>query len=206
GTELPLKTNVELIQVLQLLNDKNDVTARRNENLYRHAMKKTKPPGNITIYKGEFHVTLSRKFVEYCYKSKLANDFYYWLNGTAVPDEHYYPTLNRLPQFPGHASIHYEGTRFMSRFKIWRLKGLKAQNQRSDLCRSDIFIRAICQFDWHDLPTLTKSNYLFANKFNQKLDMLGISCLEQWHQAKSMTSVKIDLNDFNKFPPIKKEI
>ena len=58
----------------------------------------TLPPHNITLYKGEYHVVLSRSFVDYVLENNTAKDFLKWLKTTGHPDETYFNTLVHNPQ------------------------------------------------------------------------------------------------------------
>ena len=44
--------------------------------------------------------------------------------------------------------------------------------------------RTICVFTRPDLPDLTSSEKMFANKFSKKDDPLAYDCLESWHLNK----------------------
>ncbi|CAF0945015.1 unnamed protein product [Didymodactylos carnosus] len=195
GTELPLQTNYERANILALGNGlKNDITSYKNTHLYRHAMKLHPPPENVTLWKGEFHVILTRKFVEYLHTSPLAQHLYIYLNGTNVPDEHFYSSLNRRPDFPGYSWKSYSNLRLLSHYKVW------IETQRH-MCKSQIFGRGeLCQFTYKDLTHVMESKRLFVNKFNQNVDLIGIDCIEQWLKVKQYSPNKIRKEDYRQFP------
>ena len=47
-----------------------------------------------------------------------------------------------------------------------------------------IYQRWICIFSLHDLPSLTTSEKMFANKFSKKYEPSVYDCLETWHLNK----------------------
>ncbi|CAB3990628.1 beta-1,3-galactosyl-O-glycosyl-glyco beta-1,6-N-acetylglucosaminyltransferase-like isoform X2 [Paramuricea clavata] len=112
GQEFPMKTNNELVAILQRLKGKSIVRGQRpKESKIRrrflyvyHAGKRTemlKEPfrQNFTFYKGSTYVVLSRAFVDFILHDKLARDFLEWVKDTRIPDETYYPTLYRNLDF-----------------------------------------------------------------------------------------------------------
>ncbi|CAF0834644.1 unnamed protein product [Didymodactylos carnosus] len=197
GTELPIHTNYELVQVLKLLNGRNDVISHPNSNPQRHRRKRAKIPipFQMRLWKGEFHVTLSRAFVEYIYQSPMAMELLFWLNNTGVPDEYFYNSLNRLSDFPGHSNVGYKIDQFLTRYKVWKYSTKFS-------CKSAIYINSICQLNWKDLQRVTNSKRLFANKFNQNKDFLSIDCMEQWLQVKTDDRMLINPYDYTRYPPV----
>ncbi len=198
GTELPIQTNLNRIQILQLVPDKSRVDVSSFPQPYnRQESKKIPPPGNMTVYKGEFHSILTRDFIRAVHTHPLALELWSFLNGTMVPDEHFYPSLVRLSELPGGKArvvptyYYYD---LLSHYKVWigtnRLK-----------CHSGEFYSAICQFNYKDLATIEDSGRLFANKFNQDLDYVGIDCWEQWLHIKQMYHQDIDPQKYtDKYP------
>jgi hypothetical protein len=59
---------------------------------------KSRPPFNVTIYKGTNQAALTRAFVMYFMYSGLSHALLDWLSDTAVPDEYIWATLNHNPQ------------------------------------------------------------------------------------------------------------
>ena len=46
------------------------------------------------------------------------------------------------------------------------------------------YVRTVCQFGLGDLPSLTSSYKMFANKFAKTYEPLAYDCLESWHLQK----------------------
>ncbi|UJR33121.1 hypothetical protein I4U23_020578 [Adineta vaga] len=181
NSDFPLKTNAELVQILKLYNNQNDVTSLpyysqlRQKNPFR-SLNRTLPSSlTLPFYKGEFHVLLSRVTLEYIHTSKRVNDLYNFLNGTIVPDEHYYSMINRWKETPGYYPYDHDLNQmsFMTRYKIW------ADRPESVLCRGG-FVRGICIFIYEDLWHLATSPHLFGNKIFFQRDRSVAYCMAQY--------------------------
>jgi len=194
NTDLPLKTNTELVQILKLYNDQNDVTSlpyrsqlRQNKSLFNHPL-----PSSISspFYKGEFHVLLTRTAVEYIHTNSRVADLYNYLNGTFVPDEHYYSMINRWKPTPGFYPYDHDLSQisFMTRYKIW------SDRPESRLCRGG-FVRGICVFNYQDLWHLATSPHLFANKIFFQRDRLIPYCMAQYLDMRD--NMKQEQKDFS---------
>ncbi|XP_077998746.1 beta-1,3-galactosyl-O-glycosyl-glycoprotein beta-1,6-N-acetylglucosaminyltransferase 3-like [Glandiceps talaboti] len=211
GQDFPLKTNLEIVQILTNLNGKNDIRSIENPNKgrqqYVYEVKrndlfrklplkfKTPPPGNLTVYKGEFHVAMTHNFVHFAVKNTLSKAFQDWLSDTACPDEHFFSTLNRLQEAPG--SYPYDVNKDVVREKLWR----KRTNSEDIDCRG-IFVREICIFTIRDLPWLVKQPKLFANKFHVDFDALATDCLEEMLKNRTEHPEKIDLQYYQNLPHV----
>ncbi|CAF4090969.1 unnamed protein product, partial [Rotaria sordida] len=195
GTELPIQTNLNRIQILQLAPDKsrNDVSSFP-QSYNRQKSKKSPPPSNLTVYKGEFHSILTRDLIQVVHTNPLALEFWSFLNGTDVPDEQFYPTLVHLPELPGgkaRGTSTYVYSELLSHYKIWR----------DGICQSKQFRSGVCQFNYKDLMNIEQSGRLFANKFNQNLDLVGIDCWKQWLRVKQVHHQDIAPQNYvDKFP------
>ena len=55
---------------------------------------KVAPPHNLTLYKGNNQVAISRAFCNFVLEDQHSKDLLAWLEDTLVPDEYYIPTLN----------------------------------------------------------------------------------------------------------------
>jgi len=195
---LPIQTNFNRIQILNLVPDKsrNDVSSYP-QRYSRQKSKKTPPPYNVTIYKGEFHSILTREFIQTLHTHPLALELWSYLNGTKVPDEQFTPTLVRIADFPGGKARvvpEYGHEQLLSHYKLWI-------HQKDPHCESQQYNRKICQFNYKDLSNIEQSGRLFANKFNQDNDLVGIDCWEQWLNIKQTDPVDIRPENYiNRYP------
>lgn len=179
NTDIPLKTNFELVKILKLYNNQNDITSL----LYRSQLRQKNDRVNRTLpssiklplFKGEFHVLLTREAMEYIHRDSRVADLYDYLNGTMVPDEHYYSIINRWKTTPGFYPNDHDLSQnsFMTRYKIW------ADRPESILCRGG-FVRGICVFNHADLWHLATSPHFFANKIFFDRDQITPYCLTEY--------------------------
>ncbi|XP_077997923.1 beta-1,3-galactosyl-O-glycosyl-glycoprotein beta-1,6-N-acetylglucosaminyltransferase-like [Glandiceps talaboti] len=202
GQEFPLKTNREIVQILKEFQGKNIIMSHHltkmllypNRQKYKYfisegrlknsTIPKTEPkPFDGPIFKGELHVALTREFVNFVLHSKIARDWFVWLNDTLCPDEYFYQTLSRLPGVPG-------GREFVKidrvidqivRAKIW-----------SGKCNGKS-VRQICVYGWKDLPSLVRRPHLFANKFHANFDSVTLACLEELIYNRTYSPIKLNL-------------
>ncbi|XP_023413453.1 N-acetyllactosaminide beta-1,6-N-acetylglucosaminyl-transferase isoform X2 [Loxodonta africana] len=121
GQDFPLKTNKEIVQYLKGFKGKNitpgvlppDHAIKRTKYVYRERIGKggsfvqktnilkTSPPHQMTIYFGTAYVALTREFVNFVFHDQRAIDLLQWSKDTYSPDEHFWVTLNRIPDVPG---------------------------------------------------------------------------------------------------------
>ncbi|KAM4835418.1 N-acetyllactosaminide beta-1,6-N-acetylglucosaminyl-transferase isoform 4-T4 [Thomomys bottae] len=117
GQDFPLKTNREIVQHLKGFKGKNltpgvlppahavertkfvhkELLGRKNSYVQKTAKLKTPPPHNMTIYFGTAYVALTREFVNFILQDQQALDLLSWSKDTYSPDEHFWVTLNRIP-------------------------------------------------------------------------------------------------------------
>ncbi|CAF0798589.1 unnamed protein product [Rotaria sp. Silwood1] len=192
NTELPLKTNSELVQILSIYRGYNDIEGRwktrdmiRTEYVWKISNttgasylshlrpineKKKPPPGNVEIVKGSAYGAFSRAFVEFIQTNPVAKELLDWSRDTFSPDEHYWATLNYNIHLhaPGGYQAKSDPTEWTARFVIWdRHK-----------CHGHV-VHGICIFSTVDLPVLSNRHELFANKFHLNVDPIVYQCLEE---------------------------
>eukprot|EP00106_Octopus_bimaculoides_P009581 XP_014777023.1 PREDICTED: beta-1,3-galactosyl-O-glycosyl-glycoprotein beta-1,6-N-acetylglucosaminyltransferase-like [Octopus bimaculoides] len=185
GQEFPLKTNYELVRILKAYNGANDVEGtQKRANKHRWA-KSGPPPHGIKPIKGSVHVILQRGFVDYAVNSPVAKDLLEWTKTVLIPDETYFATLNHNPHLkvPGsYTGIPETGPDkpYFARYKIWE----NSEIPFPSICKGK-FLRSVCLFALGDLPKLTTTPALFANKFHLQYNPLLQKCLEDWHFNKT---------------------
>ncbi|KAL5016436.1 hypothetical protein ScPMuIL_006025 [Solemya velum] len=174
GQEFPLRTNYELVRILQAMDGANFVqSSLRGAKPSRW---KNAPPIPLGLRKvtGALHIVVNRGFVDYALHNQTAIALFNWCRYTKIPDEIFFNTLNHNPQLgiPGS----YTGDPddgFMkphiSRFKIWR--GMPFSCDR--------FIRRVCILGMNQLPVLVRRPEFFANKFSLEHDPYAYDCMEE---------------------------
>ena len=189
GQEFPLKTNNELVDILQKLKGKSIVKGRyaskqrlRGRYLYVHrGIMRTNElkqpfPGNFTFYKGSTYVVLSKAFVNFILHDKLARDFLEWVNNTGKPEETFYQTLYFNVDFDKYFrnnTFNGPNTRYVN----W--SGHRAP------CHGK-FVRHVCVHGIGDLKTITQQKALFVNKFYLHYQYLALDCIEQWLHKRTL--------------------
>lgn len=186
GQEYPLKTNLQIVRILQAFKGANDIAGVRSREYefrtkfvfvnFRPRQKKGPPPHNITVSKGSIHITASRGYVNFLLNDRRAQDFTNWVKDTRNPDETLFTSLNHNPHLkvPGSfAGSNIEKKPFISRHKLWR-------NVNPQSCHGK-WLRSVCVFGPGDLRGLTNTIKLFANKFEWAFKPLTLQCLSEWH-------------------------
>ncbi|XP_069469543.1 N-acetyllactosaminide beta-1,6-N-acetylglucosaminyl-transferase [Ambystoma mexicanum] len=197
GQDFPLNTNIEIVNRLKSFKNTNITpgvlspkhTNPRTKYVHKeyisgsppHVVRsrglKAPPPHNLTIYFGTAYVALTREFVSFILKDQRAIDLLTWSRDTYSPDEHYWVTLNRIPDFPGsmpHGK--WEGN----------LRAIKWGDERNHGGCHGRYVRAVCVYGPGDLAWLARSQSMFANKFELKTYPPTLECLELWLRQRAL--------------------
>ncbi|CAF1546802.1 unnamed protein product, partial [Didymodactylos carnosus] len=204
NTELPLKTNNELVKILKIYRGFNDIEGRwktRNPHRTQYrwetiptgntdqqlTIKKTDrmkkpPPSHIEIVKGSAYGAFSRQFVEFVLTSSIAKELLEWSRDTYSPDEHYWSSLNFNTHIhaPGSYKAKDDPTKWTARFVNWGDRN----------CNGTI-VRGICVLSTVDLALLANRRELFANKFSLNRDPIVYQCLEELIMNKSLVDLPL---------------
>ncbi|XP_046338983.2 beta-1,3-galactosyl-O-glycosyl-glycoprotein beta-1,6-N-acetylglucosaminyltransferase-like [Haliotis rufescens] len=190
GQEFPLKTNLEIVRVLKIMNGANSVDANNQRRwMQRRWAKAFPPPHGIHPYKGNVHVVVSRGFVDYAINDPVAQNFTDWLKRTKVPDETFFGTLNNNPKLrvPGSSldriSTDYDLKPYIARFKNW---GPQWGEKSFDWPCKGKRVRSICIFGVGDLPLLSSRRELFANKFHIDYQPQTYDCMDEWIRNRTL--------------------
>ncbi|CAH1785393.1 unnamed protein product [Owenia fusiformis] len=113
--EFPLKTNYEIVRILQALNGNNEIFGSvKNREPWRTdwvwdihynatvkdvvfqrlPIRHSPPPFNLIIHKGSLHGAFTRNFVQFMMETDVGQQFSEWCKDTARASEHYWNTLN----------------------------------------------------------------------------------------------------------------
>ncbi|KAK6190571.1 hypothetical protein SNE40_002407 [Patella caerulea] len=204
GEEVPLKTNLEIVQICQLLQERSDVesepatpfTIARIKwafNVTEFKMIKTsvlKKPftGNFLLRKGCAYGTFARKFVQFVLNNDKANELFEFLKDTYAPEEAFFNTLNTVNGAPGgnNITITHSKRDFLSRTVLWSWDRPKCPGALR---------RYVCVFNNKALPWLVKQPELIANKMDGDYDQVVIDCMEEYLRNKTLQA---DITGFNK--------
>lgn len=211
SSELPLRSNLELVQILKIFNGSNDIhevfltldksrfekkhftyiNLREKTGHIIHTKKdKEGPPNGLTITKGNAYNVFSRAFVEFALENEIARELLDWSADTLTPDEHYWATLNNMYsngflKTPGGFDGHPDEKPYIARYIGWNSK------KSEDRCAAKRYIHNVCVFSVEDLPKLKTQPQLIANKFDIGYDPIAYSCMEEWLYNKTRDRVNI---------------
>ncbi|XP_069606400.1 beta-1,3-galactosyl-O-glycosyl-glycoprotein beta-1,6-N-acetylglucosaminyltransferase 4 [Ranitomeya imitator] len=198
GQDMPLKSNYELVSELKKLKGKNMLESTRPTDIkkerytYHHEIKfvpsldyvqmpvktltkKSVPPEGIEMYVGSAYFVLSHSFIQYIFNLPLVPEFLEWNKDTFSPDEHFWATLNRLPDAPGGLS-RTEGDVTDLDSKTRLVKWAYLEETHYPPC-TGTHVRSVCIYGAPELRWLLHSGHWFANKFDPKVDPILIKCL-----------------------------
>ncbi|XP_061917272.1 beta-1,3-galactosyl-O-glycosyl-glycoprotein beta-1,6-N-acetylglucosaminyltransferase 3 [Entelurus aequoreus] len=197
GTDFPIKTNKEIVEVLKVLNGRNSLeTEATNDykkqrwlyhynvthDVIRTDVKKSPPPIRTPMFSGNAYFVVSRAFVEHVLQDREVRALLQWEEDTYSPDEHLWATLQRMPSVPGavpaNAKYDLSDMQALARVVKWSyLAGDVRKGAPYDPC-SGVNRRAVCVYGLGDLQWLLRQHHLLANKFDPLVDDLVIRCLE----------------------------
>ncbi|XP_053573538.1 beta-1,3-galactosyl-O-glycosyl-glycoprotein beta-1,6-N-acetylglucosaminyltransferase 3-like [Bombina bombina] len=204
GTDFPLKTNKEIVQILKFLNGKNSMESEKppvykkwrweyhfkvTNKVERTTIKKTAPPFHTVIFSGNAYIVVTKEFVKSLFEEPIALQLIEWSNDTYSPDEFLWATLHRIPEMPGYvpANSKYDSSDLnaIARLVKWAdLEGDIRKGAPYTECTGK-HRRAVCVYGTGDLNWLLQQHHLFANKFDSKVDNHAIQCLEEYLRQKS---------------------
>ena len=187
GQEFMLRTNLELVRILKLLNGSNEVESyvmskerhkfqRRTIINRNHAMitKERKEPfdRNVSLRKGSAYGMLTREFLHFARTDLQAQRFFQWLQDVYAPEEMIWATLNAFPNAPGGTKreVTSMGNTFISRAVIW-------ESENRFKCNGK-YVHWVCIYGLFDLEWLKRHRNIVANKFYESYQPLSLDCLE----------------------------
>ncbi|KAK3087308.1 hypothetical protein FSP39_004506 [Pinctada imbricata] len=213
NTEFPLKTNLEIVKILNIYNGANDIEGitkpsrmmgdqikysfiLKNGTIFKTKKIKSKPPHGIKIVRGSAYGVFSSSFIRFVLADKRARDFLEWTKDTMSPDEYFWATLNHNPHL--NAPGHYTG---VPDNKPW-LAAYAALTGR-DRCKGK-FRDGKCVFGLGDLNELVQRKELFANKFLLTYQPLAYECMEEWIYNKTFNKLPLETYYYKQLPFIRK--
>ncbi|KAI8786845.1 beta-1,3-galactosyl-O-glycosyl-glycoprotein beta-1,6-N-acetylglucosaminyltransferase 3 [Biomphalaria glabrata] len=195
GQQFPLRTNLELVKILKLLNGTNDVLGVTGESrnierfmtkwkyitnettgdvyLMPTSDKNDPPPHNLDVVKCSAYGAFSRAFVHFVLTSPISRDLLNWSRAVYSPDEMFWATLNynTISPAPGGFKGVPTNRPWLASFSLWPWDNLPCHSK---------FVRQICIFGIDDLPLLMSTHALFANKFYINHEPMALHCLDQY--------------------------
>ncbi|XP_059151948.1 N-acetyllactosaminide beta-1,6-N-acetylglucosaminyl-transferase-like [Physella acuta] len=214
GQQFPLRSNLELVEILKIYNGANDVeglvghrmlAARYQfkhiyvkdettgeEKLVKTGEKNAPPPHQLEIVKGSAYGTFAREFVNFVVRDTVARDFLAWCKTISSPDEYFWATLHHShrPDIPGHYTGQPDKKPWLTTYASWGGR---------DPCAT-IHTRGVCIFSPEDLPGLVLRPELFANKFYITHYPAALHCLDELLFNLTFARAVRDLSTYRQLP------
>lgn len=146
----------------------------------RSSFKKETSPLDVPMFSGSAYYIWRYEAVNFILTDATVNRFIEWNKDTFSPDEHLWATLQRYyPYVPGSYPPYepYDRNELQTIVRIVKWAGLSKKVYPP--CSGQI-VRGICVYSVGDIPWLISQRHLFANKFNDKLDIYAVDCIDKW--------------------------
>ena len=217
GTELPLATNRELVDLTRSMNGLNIIDVGENitnsnashvrrklhlsvswndkgTRIYHSRSSNIHTPFNITLFKGanSANSALSREFVNFMLTDERAKSLVHFLHDFESAVEFYFSTVNHFSDAPGNAYLLKKGHRRpLLVHRIWHF-------QNTSRCRESKWHHRICIVSASDLPWLKRGmesgNFYFMNKYWMEYDHVVMDCMENLLLQKNVNEYGHDCN------------
>ncbi|KAJ8417294.1 hypothetical protein AAFF_G00285210 [Aldrovandia affinis] len=197
GTDFPIKTNAEIVQVLKLLDGRNNMESEETSEYkkgrwqYHHnvtgtvirtAVRKHPPPIRTPMFSGNAYFVVTREFARHLFENEEVQSLLEWAKDTYSPDEFIWATLQRMPSVPGSdpPNSKYQNSDMSSIARLVKWSYLEGDVKKGAPYPSctGIHRRAVCVYGTGDLQWILRQHHLFANKFDPEVDDVVIRCLE----------------------------
>ncbi|KAM8760524.1 beta-1,3-galactosyl-O-glycosyl-glycoprotein beta-1,6-N-acetylglucosaminyltransferase-like [Acanthopagrus schlegelii] len=209
GQDFPLKTNLEIVQMLRTLRGGNSMESEqiggkkwRVTNSYQivdgqiQATGKVKdpPPFNLPVMSGNAYIVVSRGYIRSVLEDSRIQALIEWAKDTYSPDEFLWATIQRIPGVPGSTwpNSKYDMTDINAIARLvkwWSHEGPQGSlDAVYPECHGN-HVRSICVYGAGDLPWLLKQHHLFANKFDTDTDPIAVYCLEKYLRQKALAEL-----------------
>ena len=198
GTELPLKTNREIVKGLKALKGGTGITThsmddnsksrfdrkiglgQKNEIRFT-STKLGPPPHGIELRKSWDFFALTRPFVNFILTDKRAIDFRNYCRGVYIPEEHFFASLYWMRDAPdGEYRRDKTGVIPLVSDMIW----VDSKQNHGPHCAGSV-VHGICILSSGDLwsiytkGVLSHTNRFFYNKYNMDVDHVVMDCMEE---------------------------
>ena len=191
GTEVPLKTNREIVDILQPLEgytliqqpelmDYNKILRYGWNDLIRHTFRlDARNPvfKNITLWKSITYSVFTKEFITFLNTDTKALELWHHLREVSSPEELLYATVNQWPGSPGNVhqlkSIGHSVPVIVEVF--WVHDGIFTPG----FCLDRNQVHHVCIATVSDLPQMVKNSPLFFNKYLEHIDHVVMDCAEE---------------------------
>ena len=215
GTEIPLVTNKQMVEVLQKMNGSNIIdkgVEAVKHNTYNTwlihkavlvnniTVRITKEqlgaiPYNISVYKtaASANSAFSKEFINFMFSDKRAIAFAEYLKYVKTAVEFYFSTINLLPDAPG--GLHTLPLRFKMPL-IAQRDWMYSESNLKGYCEDHQIVHKMCIVSIRDLPRLKRASenmsWWFHNKYFVEYDHVVMDCMENLLLQRNWMEYKMD--------------
>ena len=191
GTEVPLKTNREIVDILQPLEgftviqvpermDRDLVLKFGWSDFLRHTFRlNIRNPllKNVTIWKSITYSVLTKEFIQFLNTDKKALELWNNLREVSSPEEYLYATVNQWPSSPG--NVHLLKLRGHTSPIIVEVFWVHGGIFKPGYCLDHYEIHHVCIASVSDLPQMVSRSPMFFNKYLDHYDHVVMDCAEE---------------------------
>ncbi|KAF7200382.1 beta-1,3-galactosyl-O-glycosyl-glycoprotein beta-1,6-N-acetylglucosaminyltransferase [Nothobranchius furzeri] len=211
GQDFPLKTNLEMVRMLQSLKGSNSLESESlpaekqkrisyvynviNGQIKRTRISKKPPPFNLPIKSGSAYIVVTRGYVRSVLEDSRIEELIKWFKDTYSPDEHFWATIQRISGVPGSSwpNRKYDQTDISAVARLVKWQSHEgSQDSESAVypeCQGN-HVRSICVYGAGDLQWLLEHHHFFANKFDIEMDPIAVFCLEKHLRHKALAEAE----------------
>uniref|UniRef100_A0A3B3CWV5 Glucosaminyl (N-acetyl) transferase 3, mucin type n=1 Tax=Oryzias melastigma TaxID=30732 RepID=A0A3B3CWV5_ORYME len=209
--DFPLKTNLEMVRMLKLLNGGNSMESENmppekkwrvtnahqivDGKIQAKGEAKSPSPFNLPIMSGNAYFVASRGYIHSVLHDKRIQVLIEWMKDTYSPDEAIWATIQRIPGVPGSTRPNrkYDVSDINALARLVKWQWHEGSQDSLDalypVCHGN-HVRAICVYGAGDLQWLLENHHFFANKFDTDTDPIAIYCLERYLRKKALAQLE----------------
>lgn len=219
ATEVPLVTNLEMVDVLHQLQGSNliqpgenasnpksfshqwilheVVSIRKGTWVTMSEKKLPPPPYNITPFKSgsSANSAVTRAFIEFVLTNDKVVAFSKWLNKVHSAVEFFFATVNRFPDAPGGFHTLLDKNVLVPK-EIAHREWIQSIKTNHKLCVNLKIVHELCIVSASDLPRLKEASqtgaWWFFNKYFMEYDHIVMNCMEKLLLERNYQQYKID--------------
>ncbi|KAK6765971.1 hypothetical protein RB195_025717 [Necator americanus] len=213
GTDLPLRTNLEVVRIMKALNGSINTDIEQFEQDRYRMMEGIHPP--VPLYKSAMSVAIPRRAANFMLRSTRVKKLLEYLSHTWIPDESFWTSvagnavLLRVPGSyrardilwlrkhlhmvpPLEQSINNVGTSYIGRYQVW---------ERENRCYGRITSWS-CVFGVLDIPTLLNRPELIVHKMYLDTEPAAFMCLLKELRRRSRNPIDFDARSYAEMPTV----
>ena len=215
GRELPLKTNRDIVNILQRANGssiirpvKIDTMTKQLRFTTKRGLKESKVskksvpshtniilppvPHDLQLYKSLTYNALSRNFITFLFTNQTSLDLLEWIRDAGKPEEHFYATMYMVPSAP-----HGHEPPLTNNFNVINCFWVNTHDTASLKSCSGKVVHDLCIASSGDLhkvymTSIRPGTYMFFNKYFMDEDHIVMDCMEERLVERNRAEYRLD--------------